>query len=157
MIDPIALKVIVRDLLRVEEDYRSALPGAPVRTDSGRRSRRRRSRSVSDTRVMPPAPRNRAEDTIRRALSNGPRSAAALARSTGMSFAAVLIGLEAMEAAGVVARTARGVVQLNTAPTDASCPERVRGGPDADVRVGQDGLAVAQARDLSTRCRDAPQ
>jgi hypothetical protein len=37
MVDPIALKVIVRDLLRVEEDYRSALPGAPVRADSGRR------------------------------------------------------------------------------------------------------------------------
>jgi predicted Rossmann fold nucleotide-binding protein DprA/Smf involved in DNA uptake len=134
MVDPIALKVIVRDLLRVEEDYRSALPGAPVRTDSGRRSRwrrRRGSRSVPGIRVTPPAHRNQAEDTIRRALSNGPRSAAALAQSTGMSFAAVLIGLEAMEAAGVVARTARGVVQLNTAPTNASCPERPVGLPCA--------------------------
>lgn len=114
MIDPIALKVIVRDLLRVEEDYRSALPGAPVRTESGRRSRRRRrrrSRSVSDIRAAPPALASGAEDAILRALSDGSRSAAALARSTGMSFAAVLIELEALETAGVVTRTARGAVQ----------------------------------------------
>lgn len=156
IVDPIALKVIVRDLLRVEEDYRSALPGAPVRTDSGRRARPRRSRGVSNIRALPPALENRAEDTIRRALSNGPQSAAALARSTGMSFAGVLIELEALEAAGVVARTARGVVQLNP-PRPTSGPEWVGGGPDADVRVGQDGLAVAEACDLSTCCRDAPQ
>lgn len=118
MVDPIALKVIVRDLLRVEEDYRSALPGAPVRADSGRRSRRRGSRSVSGVRSTPPAPASGAEDAIRRALSDGPRSAAALARSTGMSFAGVLIELEALETAGVVTRTARGVVLT-------SCPERV--------------------------------
>ncbi|MEV0949577.1 hypothetical protein [Promicromonospora sp. NPDC050249] len=114
IVDPIALRVIVRDLLRVEEDYRSAFPGAPVRTDGGRRSRSRRSRSVSNTRGMPPTQANRVEDAILRVLSNGPQSAAALARSTGMSFAGVLIELEALETAGVVARTARGVVQLNT-------------------------------------------
>jgi predicted ArsR family transcriptional regulator len=61
---------------------------------------------------MPPAQANRAEDAILTALSGGPRSAAALARSTGMSFAGVLIELEALETAGVVARTARGAVQL---------------------------------------------
>jgi predicted Rossmann fold nucleotide-binding protein DprA/Smf involved in DNA uptake len=118
MIDPIALKAIVRDLLRVEEDYRSALPGAPVRIDSGRHSRRRRSRSVSGVRATPSAPANGAEDAIRRALSDGPRSAAALARSAGMSFAGVLIELEALETAGVVTRKARGVVLT-------SCPDRV--------------------------------
>lgn len=101
IVDPIALKVIMRDLLRVEEDYRSALPGAPVRTDKGRRSRRRRSRTVSDTPVVPPAQEGRRPP--------------------------------------------------------ASDPERVGGGPDTDVRVGQDGLAVAESRDLSTGCRDAPQ
>jgi predicted Rossmann fold nucleotide-binding protein DprA/Smf involved in DNA uptake len=73
---------------------------------------------------MPPAPAKGAEDAIFRALSNGPQSAAALARSTGMSFAGVLIELEALEAAGVVTRTARGAVQLNTIrPTPASSAE----------------------------------
>jgi predicted Rossmann fold nucleotide-binding protein DprA/Smf involved in DNA uptake len=122
IVDPISLKVIVRDLLRVEEDFRSALPGAPVRTDSGRRSRPRGSRSVSGIRVTPAAQANRAQDTILRALSDGPQSAAALARSTGMSFAGVLIELEALETAGVVARTARGVVQLHT-PRPTPLPE----------------------------------
>lgn len=124
MVDPIALKVIVRDLLRVEEDYRSALPGAPVRADSGPRSRRRRprrSRGVSGIRATPPASADGAEGAILGALSDGPHSAAALARSTGMSFAGVLIELEALETAGVVTRTARGVVELS-APRPAPAP-----------------------------------